>query len=141
VAREVPFLQKKQVEIGLCARQFAHMNCFSNDSSVSHHKLFYLAETTVSTYELPVVTETVETKILKNGMLKLKNNAVCNRIPALSLCSNLRTVTIVSVTTGPYRKREIAFCSSHMTSQNLAYLTKSRIILGPSYVPCNMSTI
>jgi hypothetical protein len=45
-----------------------------------------------------VVTETIETKLLNNGMLKLKNNAVYTSISALSLCSNLRTVTIVSVT-------------------------------------------
>jgi hypothetical protein len=46
------------------------------------------------------VTETIETKLLKNGMLKIKMDAVRTRISALSLCSKLRTATIVSVTTG-----------------------------------------
>jgi hypothetical protein len=47
-----------------------------------------------------VVTETIETKLFKNGMLKVKNNAVRTRISALSLCSKLNTVKNVSVTTG-----------------------------------------
>jgi hypothetical protein len=39
------------------------------------------------------VAETIETKLLKNGMLKIKNNAV--RTSALSLCVRTSALSLV----------------------------------------------